>query len=82
MLGSVEGAVWNTGKEEGNAMKAIVMALGLVGVFSGLLGCSYAGLATSGDKVVVLRNGFASNTAYVCKVGDNGVSSCVEGESP
>jgi hypothetical protein len=63
-------------------MRTFVSMLGLVGLFSCLYGCAYAGLATSGDKVVVLRNGFITNSAYVCKVGDNGVSSCVEGESP
>ena len=63
-------------------MKTFVSMLGLVGLISSLFGCAYAGVAASGDKVVVLRNGMFSNTAYVCKVGDNGVSSCVADESP
>jgi hypothetical protein len=63
-------------------MKRVIISVALLGAFSALFGCSYAGLAASGDKVVVLKNGFFSNTAYVCKVGDNGVSSCVEGDSP
>jgi hypothetical protein len=63
-------------------MRKVGWLLGLVGLFTCLYGCAYAGVAASGDKVVVLRNGFISNSAYVCKVGDNGVSSCVEGESP
>jgi hypothetical protein len=63
-------------------MKKLVVIVGLLGVFSGLLGCSYAGIAASGDKVVVLRNGMFTNTAYVCRVGDRGVSGCVAGESP
>ena len=63
-------------------MKRFVLALGLLGVFSSVIGCSYAGLATSGDKVVVLKNGIFSNTAYVCRVNDKGVTGCVTGDSP
>jgi hypothetical protein len=63
-------------------MKKVIFTAALLGAVSALFGCSYGGLATSGDKVVVLRNGVFSNSAYVCKVADNGVSSCVEGESP
>jgi hypothetical protein len=63
-------------------MKKIVLLVGLLGVCSSLFGCAYAGLATSGDKVVVLRNGMFTNTAFVCKVAENGVSNCAEGESP
>ena len=63
-------------------MKKFVLVVGLLGVFSSMFGCVYAGVAASGDKVVVLRNGIFSNSAFVCHVGDNGVSACVEGESP
>ncbi len=63
-------------------MKKLVLVVGVLGVFSGLLGCSYAGIAASGDKVVVLRNGMFSNTAYVCHVVDKGVTACAAGESP
>ena len=62
-------------------MKTIYV-LGFAGLLACLYGCSYAGIAASGDKVVVLRNSLFSNSAYVCKVADNGVTSCVEGESP
>jgi hypothetical protein len=63
-------------------MKKLVLVVGLLGGFSCLFGCAYGGLATSGDKVVVLRNGLFSNTAYVCHVGDNGVTGCAADESP
>ena len=63
-------------------MKKVIFSAALIGAISALFGCSYAGLAANGDKVVVLKNGMFSNTAYVCKVGDNGVSNCSEGESP
>jgi hypothetical protein len=63
-------------------MKKIVLAAGLLGIISSSFGCAYAGLATSGDKVVVLRNGMFTNSAFVCKVAENGVSACAEGESP
>jgi hypothetical protein len=66
----------------GSLMKKVIFSVALLGAISALFGCSYAGLASSGDKVVVLRNGLFSNTAYVCKVGDNGVSNCVDGDSP
>lgn len=63
-------------------MKKVILSAALLGAISAMFGCSYAGLASNGDKVVVLRNGLFSNSAYVCKVAENGVSSCVEGESP
>ena len=63
-------------------MKKLVLSAALLGAFSALFGCAYAGVAVTGDKVVVLKNGLFSNTAYVCKVGDNGVSGCVDGDSP
>jgi hypothetical protein len=63
-------------------MKKLILSATLLGALGALAGCSYAGVAASGDKVVVLRNGLFSNSAYVCKVADNGVSSCTEGESP
>jgi hypothetical protein len=65
-----------------NAMKKVVIVVGLLGIVSGVVGCSYGGLATSGDKVVVLRNGLFTNTAYVCRVTDKGVTACSAGESP
>lgn len=63
-------------------MKKIVLSIGLLGILANLGGCAYAGIATSGDKVVVLRNGMFTNSAFVCKVAENGVSNCAEGESP
>ena len=63
-------------------MKKFVLAVGLLGILSSMVGCTYAGLAVAGDKVVVLRNGMFTNSAYVCKVAENGVSNCAEGESP
>jgi hypothetical protein len=63
-------------------MKKVVLVVSLFGAALGSVGCSYAGLATSGDKVVVLRNNLFSNTAYVCRVGDKGVTACSTGESP
>ena len=48
--------------------------------------CAYGGAATSGDKVVVLRNDAflygALRKAFVCKVTDGGLSSCAAGEAP
>ena len=61
----------------------------LLGVFAAaalLSGCSYGGVATVGDKVVVTRNdGFlfgALRKVYVCKVSETGLSACNHGESP
>lgn len=63
-------------------MKSILFMVGLLGLISSATGCSYAGVAASGDKVVVLRNGAFANNAFVCKVGDTGVTNCAENESP
>lgn len=63
-------------------MKSILFITGLIGILSTAAGCSYAGIAASGDKVVVLRNGLFSNTAFVCKATDTGVTNCAENESP
>ena len=57
-----------------------VLLSGVVG------GCAYGGVATAGDKAVVLRNdGFlfgALRKAFVCKVTDAGLSTCGSAESP
>ena len=49
-------------------------------------GCSYVNVATKGDKAVVTKNNMFMfgmlNAVYVCDVTDNGLSNCVEGESP
>ncbi len=63
---------------------ALVLAASALG--SALTGCSYGGIATAGDKVVITRNdGFLFGIlrkVYVCKVADTGVTSCQEGEAP
>ena len=56
-------------------------------VLSGaIFGCSYGGVATVGDKVVIARNdGFlygALRKVFVCKVADSGVSSCAAADAP
>ena len=47
---------------------------------SGLTGCSYGGVAASGDKVVITRNdGFLFGVlrkVYVCKLNDGGLGKC------
>ena len=63
---------------------ALLLALGLAA--TSFSGCAYSGTTAVGDKVVVLRNdGFLFGIlrkAYVCKVSDNGLSSCSAGENP
>lgn len=65
--------------------KALASAM-LIGLVSTLGGCSYGGVAVSGDKAVVLRNdGFLYGIlrkAFVCKVTDAGVTSCNSNENP
>lgn len=68
------------------------MKSGMVGLVSALLfaavcsGCSYSGVAVSGDKAVVARNdGFLFGIlrkVSVCKVADSGLTSCQDSESP
>ncbi|MGZ6311552.1 MAG: hypothetical protein ACXWOH_13035 [Bdellovibrionota bacterium] len=57
------------------------MAFGSLG-----LGCSYGGVATVGDKVVVGRNDNflqgALRHLYVCKASDKGLSGCSEMDTP
>ena len=58
-----------------------LLAAGLLG------GCSYGGIATVGDKVVITRNDLflfgALRKVYVCKVADRGVTDCAaDGETP
>lgn len=49
-------------------------------------GCSYAGVATAGDKAVVARNDNflfgILRKVYVCKVADNGLTACQSNENP
>lgn len=64
----------------------LVLALGMVGGVLG--GCAYGGVSVNaaGDKAVVMRNDSflfgALRTAYVCKVTDEGLSDCKEGDAP
>jgi hypothetical protein len=65
-------------------MKKTLGFLLMVGVLGG---CSYGGIATVGDKVVITRNDYflfgALRKVYVCKVADRGVTDCAaEGETP
>jgi len=62
---------------------AFVLAAAMV---SGVFGCSYGGVATVGDKVVIARNDSflygALRKVFVCKVADTGVSSCQAADAP
>ncbi|MDI3283710.1 hypothetical protein [Polyangium sp. 15x6] len=65
-------------------MKKTLGFLMAVGVLSG---CSYGGIATVGDKVVITRNDLflfgALRKVYVCKVADRGLTECAaDGETP
>ncbi|HVK63415.1 MAG TPA: hypothetical protein VM694_03015 [Polyangium sp.] len=58
-----------------------LLAVGVLG------GCSYGGIATVGDKVVITRNDLflfgALRKVYVCKVADRGLTDCAaDGETP
>jgi len=61
----------------------LISAVLLSGVIGG---CAYGGVATAGDKAVVLRNDSflfgALRKAFVCKVTDAGLSTCGTAESP
>lgn len=66
------------------ALATVLAASALAGVLSG---CAYGSIATSGtDKVVITRqDGFLFGLlrkVFVCKIGDSGVTSCNEAESP
>jgi hypothetical protein len=68
-----------------NKLLASVLLLGALS--TGALGCSYASATAVGqDKVVVLRNdGFLFGIlrqAFVCKVGETGLTACNSGDSP
>lgn len=63
---------------------ALLLALGLVA--STVTGCAYGSAVASGDKVVILRQDAflmgALRKAFVCKVGDTGLSGCSTAENP
>ena len=66
-------------------MKKLIGAVGIV-MMTGtvFLGCSYAGAAVAGDKVIVPRNDNflygMLRKVYVCKLTDEGLTECVAGE--
>jgi hypothetical protein len=64
-------------------MKKII---GLVLLGITMAGCSYGGVAASGDKAVIARNdGFLFGIlrkVFVCKISDAGVAACQSNESP
>ena len=72
-------------REKGNHMKKII-ALSTLALALSAQACAYGGAATSGDKVVVLRNDSflygALRKAFVCKVTDGGLTGCAAGEAP
>ena len=66
--------------------KTVAMILGSIAVVSALSACGYAGVATAGDKAVVLRNDAflfgALRKAFVCKISDAGLTSCNASDAP
>ncbi len=66
-----------------NALKALLLAtaLGL-----GMSACSYGGVATAGDAVVIARNDNflfgLLRKVYVCKITPAGVSQCGSADAP
>jgi len=66
-------------------MKKLIAAAGVI-LMTGtvFLGCSYAGVAVAGDKVVVPRNDSflygMLRKVYVCKLTNEGLTECVAGE--
>jgi aspartate aminotransferase-like enzyme len=61
-------------------MKAFALVMVLT---SATTGCAYAGVATMGDKVVIVRNGlFGARTVFVCRVTEQGAEKCQSNESP
>jgi hypothetical protein len=61
------------------ALKVVIALVVAVGI---LAGCSYGGVGTVGDKVIITRNDMllwgALRKVYVCKVADSGVTGCVD----
>ena len=66
-------------------MKSIKLVLAL-SVMAAIAGCSYGGVAVSGDKAVVLRNDNflygVLRQVFVCKVDASGLSACNSNVSP
>ncbi len=67
-------------------MKKIVIAVMMATLGSALSACSYGGVATSGDKAVVLRNDMllfgALRKVFVCKMDAGGLSNCNSSVAP
>jgi hypothetical protein len=66
--------------------KTIAMILAAGAIAGALPGCSYGGIATAGDKVVITRNDSflfgILRKVFVCKVTDGGVANCAVADSP
>jgi hypothetical protein len=66
--------------------KMIAGVLAVATMSSALGGCYYAGVATAGDKAVILRNdGFLYGLlrkAVVCKITDSGLQNCGDNNNP
>lgn len=68
-------------------MTKFLMKMAAIAMIGGVLGgCSYGGVATAGDKVVILRQDAflmgALRKAFVCKIGDGGLEACGSNENP
>ncbi|NOU33733.1 MAG: hypothetical protein HOO96_38050 [Polyangiaceae bacterium] len=67
-------------------MKKLIAGVLAVAALSSATGCAYSGVATSGDKAVILRNdGFLFGLlrkAVVCKIADAGLQNCGDNNNP
>jgi hypothetical protein len=67
-------------------MKKLIAGVLAVAALSSATGCYYAGVATAGDKAVILRNdGFLYGLlrkAVVCKITDSGLQNCGDNNNP
>jgi hypothetical protein len=65
---------------------SIALVLAAAALSSGLTGCAYGSIATTGDKVVITREDSflfgALRKVFVCKVTDAGVANCNSAENP
>ena len=67
-------------------MKKIIAAAGVIMMAGSIfMGCSYAGVAVAGDKVVLPRNDTflygMLRKVYVCKLTDAGLTECQAGDA-
>ena len=68
-------------------MKKVVLTLCALGVLGTVgVGCTYGGVAMSGEKAVVVRNNLLllglGSKAYVCFVTEDGLSQCKSKVNP